>query len=228
MKYLFFMFVMFFGAKSFCDPSRIHLFGDSNVFFSFTNVVMDPPLDSPYKVEQVHVYDELQIALTMHAFVSKTMHGVVKEGFLDIKTCGVEENDVAVFHFGCVDIYAGHIERQQHHRDLAEIIETLAGNYVRWIAKNRAQYQNLRCIVMCVLPPYSPNGVVITRLLNAKLQEFCLAYDMDYLDVYDIYAAENGALNFSLSNQGDHHVGREHNYPIRRKLIQLLFSNFCN
>jgi len=222
-----------FGSQAFCSASTVHVFGDSNALFNFTNVIVPIPTELVYTYEQVHTYADFQVVvpIVIHGFVSKTMHGVAKEGFLELKKFGVKENDIGVFAFGCVDVYYNIAkQRDGRGRNLDEIIDSLASNYINFIVRNRIQYQRLMCVVTSILPPYIniegniQDKIDITCRLNAKMKEYCMKNDILFLNIYDTYATKEGFLDPSLGD-GNHHVKMECNYHIRKKLVELLIDH---
>ena len=210
---------------------RVHCFGDSNVIFNFTE---KPLLENPTTSaswEQIHNYEGVCIPFIINMFMAKTMYGVSKEGFLDIRSYDVKDDEIVVFVFGCVDVYF-HIANQRdlNHRDLDEILDSLVFNYLKCILDNRANYKNLFCVVTSILPPFRGipgdlnDKIHITQRLNAKLQLACLENDVFFLDIHDIYRVDSGSLNYELSDR-THHVGMQYNYPIRKKLFDIIYSN---
>jgi hypothetical protein len=214
---------------------RIHVFGDSNALYNFTNEIIQVPQSQIYTVHQKHFYSEFQVEIPffINGFISKTMHGVAKEGFLNFQNYGVLDGDVVVLVYGCVDVYYNIAkQRDERHRELEEILETLVMNYFRFILRNREQFQNLTCIIVSVLPPcIGITGELedkknITLQLNKKLSSYANLFNMEYLDVHDFYIAEEGHLDPQLSD-GSHHVAMENNYPIRQNLLKLLLKKCC-
>lgn len=210
--------------------SRMHIFGDSNALYSFTKTSLWFPGQKTFRFEEILVYEDFAVPLVINAFVGKTMHGISKDGFLNIKEFGVEENEVVVFVFGCVDVYY-HIatQRDDKNRELNEILDSLVDNYVRCIVKNRAQYdQQPTCIIVSVLPPHNEipgsleDKVDITIRLNEKLRQSCSKCGIEYLDIYHYYATEQGFLDPALSS--GHHVASAYNCQIRKNLVELYFQ----
>lgn len=170
---------------------------------------------------------------------SITMHRVGRDklNFLNLMDQSVFDDQIAVFVFGEIDVRM-HIgkQRDETKRELDEIIDILATNYINTILLNRSLYNNLLCIVYSVTPPTEftiPNAkqsffygtledrVIITKKLNQKLSELCAKNDIPFLDVYEDYANPDGTLNVSLSD-GSVHINGNYCRPIGVKLHQIL------
>lgn len=168
-----------------------------------------------------------------------TMHRAGRDGIstLNLTSIGVEENQVAIFVFGEIDVrcHIGKI-RDQGQRNLDEIIETLAAQYIRTILANRTLYKNLLCIVYSVTPPticYNPDyptygsledRVSITKKLNARLANLCSQANIEFIDIYDEYSNFDGTLNAAYSD-GNVHINSVHFQTIAQKLKQILIKN---
>jgi hypothetical protein len=166
-----------------------------------------------------------------------TMHRVGRDGLnaVNLPTIGVQNNEVAVFCFGEIDVRC-HIcnQRDLKLRDLHEIIETLVSNYIATILLNKLFYEKITCIVYSVTPPtnahFNPNypfcgtledRVEVTKKLNQKLKDLCDENDILFLDVYDAYANVDGTLNPALSD-GFVHINPSQNHEIIKKLKKLI------
>lgn len=228
MKVFFLHFLILFGIHVNCDAITVHIFGDSNALFNFSNIVMEVPKPLNYSCEQIHIYEDINIPVCINGFVGKTMHGVSKEGFLDLRSYNVTDDDIAVFAFGCVDVYF-HVAKQRdlYCREVDEILDTLVNQYLSCVVKNKNLYHNLRCVITSVLPPYTgiegnlKDKVDITIKLNEKLQMACVEKEILYLDIHGMFVTKEGFLDPTKSD-GAHHVAMKNNFPIRKKLIQLL------
>lgn len=212
--------------------SRVHVFGDSHSVGCFR---ADNTEFNSRSFDYTFNYHDLKIPFSIHWLGPKTMHRIGRDGLgiLNVKKYHVLENEVVVFIFGEIDVRC-HIgkQRDQAKRALEEILDTLVGNYVKTIIKNRVFYNNINCVIVSVMPPtYSGNPsypcygtledrIDITKQLNSKLREVCLLTDIKFLDIYDIYANPNGSLNEALSDQGVH-VGVNQNHPIKEALVNM-------
>lgn len=174
---------------------------------------------------------------TVHWLGPVTMHRMGRDGlsFLNLKQSGVEENQIAIFAFGEIDVRC-HVgkQRDQFNRELGEVIETLAVMYIYRILENKAQYKNLTCVVYSVTPPtdsgfnpYYPyygsleERIMISKLLNRRLAELSDQVGIYFLDVYDDYATPEGSLIPEYSD-GTVHINHRTNQFIIKKLKVLL------
>jgi hypothetical protein len=169
-----------------------------------------------------------------------TMHRVGRDGlnFINIRNFGVQEGDTVVYVFGEIDarVWIGK-QRDEQFRNVYEVINTLATNYIRTILDNQKLYLHLKSVVYSVTPPsnlgFNPDypfygtlqdRVFITKVLNGRLKELCFQSNIYFLDVYDDYATGDGALNFYLSD-GSVHLNEKFNIPIVAKLNEILQKN---
>jgi lysophospholipase L1-like esterase len=167
------------------------------------------------------------------------MHHVSLDGLMavDITKYGVKSGDAVIFAFGEIDVRC-HIGKQRDlkNRDLDEIIQALAQNYLKAIAQNCTGFPHIIPIVYSITPPTDvvnnpdfpsygelKDRVNITKRLNALLKSLCCTFQIKFLDVYDDYADENGALRAQLSD-GNVHINHASNEYIRRKLYQILYD----
>lgn len=165
-----------------------------------------------------------------------TMHRIGRDGLqiLDIRNHGVTNGAMAIFIFGEIDVRC-HIgkQRDEKERDLDEIIDTLAQNYIRTILENYSLYESLHIVVCSVTPPsdfafnpdYPRYGLIeertlISQKLNKALATLCNAYNIEFLDVYDHYAAPDGSLRFEISDRNVH-IRADCNQEIREKLWEI-------
>lgn len=166
-----------------------------------------------------------------------TMHRVGRDGlcFLNIKNLQILEGQTVVFAFGEIDVRC-HIgkQRDQQVRNLDEIIETLAIQYLHTILLNKAQYKDLTCIVYSVTPPtnqeFNPSfpfygtlqdRIFIAKKLNARLAELCEQTGLEFLDVYQDYANIDGSLN-PVYSDGGVHIHPQQSAFIRKRLEHIL------
>jgi hypothetical protein len=218
-------------------PTCIHVFGDSHASFFFSNERTAIPRNEQSYFDYDTTTQSKKIEFRINWFGSKTMHSVARDGLnaLDIKNFGVQEEDVAVFVFGEIDARC-HVgkQRDNKHRDLDEIIETLARNFMKTIQLNKSPFNNLHIVIVSIMPPtnnafnesYPYHGtledrVLITQALNARLCALCIEYQFDFLDLYTHYANNQGFLDNDLSD-GVVHVNQHTNDAIKKQLIDLL------
>ncbi|MFZ3135945.1 MAG: tetratricopeptide repeat protein [Thermodesulfovibrionales bacterium] len=170
----------------------------------------------------------------IHHLGPVTMHRIGRDG-IDMKHVGVDENDFVVLTFGEIDVrcHIG-IQRDKHKRNLDEIIETLAENFVVAICKNKKQFSNIHLIVCSVIPPtdisYNPDfpyygtledRISLTKKLNGVLETKCATNNLSFVNTYDYYSAERGELNPSLSD-GSVHIHSDYSQEIKRCLFDCI------
>lgn len=164
------------------------------------------------------------------------MHRVGRDGtgVLDIRGRGVEEGSTVIYAFGEIDVRC-HIGKQRDHknREVDEILEALAKNYLGTVLENRSRYHRLETIIYSIVPPTDiinnpefpiygsiEDRVVITQRLNEILRRLCDENGIKFLDVYHDYADQEGTLRVELSD-GNVHISAECNGAIREKLCAL-------
>lgn len=215
------------------SPKTIHVFGDSHASFCFRSI-------STLAVLPVSIGSKnLVLPLEIYWLGPITMHRVGRDGlsFLDLRNYFIQEKDVVVFVFGEIDVRC-HIGKQRDtkNRDLAEIIETLATNYINTILQNQKLFSSLTCIVCSVTPPIDGYGrnnpeypfygqlsdrVAITCELNKKIQQLCQKHNLLFLDFYDLYTDHQGALNLKFADPTVH-IDSIFNVPIKKRLVELI------
>jgi len=144
-----------------------------------------------------------------------------------------EDGDVVVFALGQIDVGWNILKvKYKQNRDLDEIIETLAVNYINALKIICKPYPNTLPIVYSITPPtnndYTPpyvgtleERIVVTKRLNNLLQKLCYNNSIEFLDVYDDYADEIGALKLELSD-GNHHIANDCKLMIQNRLFNIL------
>ncbi|MCX5921930.1 MAG: hypothetical protein NTX86_01220 [Candidatus Dependentiae bacterium] len=241
---------------------NIYAIGDSNAAFCFTNTEIEPRMiDSSITLYEqsmltyaVNAHTTLTIPCTMHWIQGRTMHRIGRDGIADfnIKSFGVQENDIAIFLFGTIDVY-GHIFRnnnndddtitkQMTHRDLDEIIDTLTSKYLQTITENRKNYDKLTVVIFACLPPlkhpfyeknflevfpnqqFLPTQVNIIKKLNERLSYYSTQNNFLLLNVNDLYQDQDGQLLLNLSD-GTHHIHPKHTQPLKNRLISMLIEH---
>ena len=233
------------------DRGNIHIFGDSHSAYSFTNIYSagTPPTPSlsnwPLTCEKSFFdYNESISAPFFIHWISNTMHEVGRSGLhvLDFRKYDIEDGDVVLLHFGGMDFYHGHIERQyMKGRQLEEIVATLSQNFIETVISNVKMYENLTVVIMAVIPPkvfshnqhefvqfvphipYEPFIVQANKMLNESLASHCTVNKFLYLNANSFFETSIGTLEPSKSD-GQHHVKPSYNYLIKRQLIKLLLE----
>lgn len=221
--------------------ATVHVIGDSHAAFSFS-CSKRLMREEHFIFCCTHKEEEFCLPFAIYWICPITMHRVGREGLakFNLKRFSVQENDTVIFVFGEIDVRC-HIGKQRdiYKRDLNEIIETLVKNYFNTIVANKMLYDNLVCIVFNVIPPCNgvynaeypyygslEDRVIITRKLNAELQKAGRELNIPILDIYDIYCASEGVLNYALSDDFTHiHIGFEHNHFVKEKLLDLLLNS---
>ena len=218
---------------------NIHVIGDSHAFFCFTNTYASGPSDEHSIFYGSKNGMQYSLSFLIHPLVSRTLHRVGRDGIrgLNIRNFGVQDGDIVVFLFGEVDVRC-HIGRQRDEcgRSQQEIIETLVTNYFKTIQENVSGYRDLICIVASLVPPcdqgFNPvqpfygllsDRVTITQQLNGLLKGSATMYGMHYLDIYALYAQEDGSFNLTLSD-GIVHVSPRHNRLIKEALADIIYG----
>lgn len=218
---------------------KVHVIGDSHGFFCFNNTQSGITSDEISSFHYAKNGIDVRVPFHIHWLGSRTMHRIGRDGLhgLNIRALGVREGDVAVFLFGEVDARC-HIGRQRDEktRDQQEVIETLALNYVKTVASNKNQYAHVTCFIVSVTPPcdrgynvsypfYGPlsERVSITKDLNNCLKKHGNDIGIHFLDVYSMYAQEDGSLGLEVSD-GIIHINPRYNYHIKEKLIEDLIE----
>ncbi|MFA6066644.1 MAG: SGNH/GDSL hydrolase family protein [Candidatus Babeliaceae bacterium] len=203
---------------------HIYIFGDSHARWGFSDMG---------QLEYVFTYDDtIKIPFSINWAPSKTMQEVSNHG-LHVASYGVKKNDIALFVFGEVDVryYIGR-ERDTQHKELNDILDARITSYITAINSNKNHNNTLCCIIMEVMPPARhdtyygtiEDRVAITRALNKKLRAACEKNNILFLPLHDIYANHDGSFNAALS-EGTVHINMQHNFHIRRRLIELLLAS---
>ncbi len=96
-------------------------------------------------------------------------------------------------------------------------------------------FDTLYCIVFAPIPPTDrptagaygtlDDRAAVTKKLNAKLKEVCIPYGIAVLDVFDLYADEQGSLPKNLGD-GKCHIHVKYNAPVREALVDVIMENF--
>jgi hypothetical protein len=224
-----------------CVIPIIHICGDSHAVFCFSNLSTIVPADEFLSFSFQKDNRLFPVPFAIHWLGPKTMYSIGRDGLavLNIKNFNVSEKEIVIFVFGEIDVRV-HIgkQRDQYHKLLDEILLSLVKNYFNTIILNKSNYKNITCMVMSVLPPinqcYNPSfpfygsledRIEITRNLNAKLKKMCHKTNIEFFDVYDLFATPEGALNVQLSD-GCVHVNKHYNKLVKDRLIgQLLAKN---
>jgi hypothetical protein len=242
-----FVFIILFISHYSIVSKTIHILGDSHAPFCFREGLI-LSINFLQKMERfelpVTIYKrDLKIPFIIHWLGPITMHRVGRDGlqFLNVKNFNVQENDIVVFVFGEIDVRC-HIGKQRDikKRKLKEIIDILATKYIETIKENQKQFDELTCVICCIIPPIDGLGrnnpeypfygelsdrITIARCLNKKLQELCIKNNLLFLDFYDLYADFQGSLNVLFADPIIH-IDSIYNRAIKQKLIELVADHF--
>lgn len=216
----------------------IYIFGDSHASFCFREGSFLQKFESfelPFTINK----KSYKLPFKIYWLGPITMHRVGRDGltFLNVKNYKVQDNDIAVFVFGEIDVRC-HIGKQRDlkKRGLGEIINNLAENYITTIKENQKMFNELTCVVACIAPPidgigrmnleypfygYLSDRIQIARMLNKKIQLLCALSGFLFLDFYDLYADSQGALDLKFADPTVH-IDAIYNKPIKMKLIELI------
>ncbi len=169
-----------------------------------------------------------------------TMHRVGRDrlGVLNIEHVQLIPGDAVLFSFGQIDV-GWHICKQRDltNRNLEEIIQTLAVEYIQALREITESHPDVIKIVYSIPPPsdifvhqsltigYSgtlAERSFITHRLNDLLRELCPMNGLEFLDVYADYADELGYLRPELADASGYHIDTGCNRPIQTKLTEIL------
>jgi hypothetical protein len=227
-----------FAAFAKKKPLKIHVIGDSHSSFCFTNMIpVGTHLERSLFRCKTHHNEHLSVFFSIHWLGPFTMFRIGRDGLkaFNLKSMKVQENEIAVFVFGEIDVRC-HIEKQSavQGKEPDAIIDQLVKQYIGAINENRNQFNHIHCVVCNVVPPsdnsFNPRypfygslktRIDITKKLNSKLQELCAANKISVLDLYTDHCTEQGDLSFEYC-QGDVHIAPRHNARIKQKLLQLV------
>ncbi len=219
----------------------IHSIGDSHAKSCFSN----NPIDYfGYTEHTKFIINNHWFAQCMVNWIgSITMHRVGRDGLriVDVRRLPIKHGDIVIFVFGEIDVRC-HIgkQRDQSRRSLDEIIDTLVTNYLATVRKNKEFMPQAYTVIMGILPPTDQafnhvlpfygtlnDRIEITKLLNQRLSLACQDAGILFLDIYDLFANAQGALNPALSD-GIVHVHVAHNYLLKQKLINMIYGALVN
>jgi hypothetical protein len=232
----------------------IHIFGDSHAPYSFTNTPSIHPwsmqlfmnskkfikeeiiYEKSFFVNNITQHNNIIAPFIIHWFLFRTMYRIGRDkikGF-NLKFYDVIDGDVVVLCFGSIDLLFHIYKQRDAGRDLDEIIDTLAGNYINTILENKKMFNDITIIVIAVFPPphdhdetFLKSQVNIVQKLNEKLEELCLMHKLLFLNVNSIYQTGLGSLNPHLSDE-THHIHPNHNYHCKDELLKLLIQHLKN
>jgi hypothetical protein len=182
---------------------KIYTIGDSHSDFSFRNIIED-----------------------RHNIAPMTMHKVRRDkiNFYDIfksRNVDISYNSFVIFCFGEIDIRC-HIFNQIQLNDLTEdeIINSLIIDYVNHIKSQKIFFEKIG--ILSITPPSKKNRNIeninfpflgldedrsrYTIKANSILKELCKENDINFIDIYQYYADENGMLINHMSD-GSVHIG---------------------
>ena len=167
-------------------------------------------------------------------FPSVTMHrlGRDKLALMDLGNYPVKEGDVIIFSFGQIDVAWNIIkQRDTRQRCIDEILRTLVDGYMSAINLITKEHPNIIRIVYSITPatnntniPFSgtlEERIMLTKLMNGLLESECIKNTIEFLDVHDDYADQNGVLITELSDN-TFHIDAIHNGVIQKKLFEII------
>lgn len=152
-----------------------------------------------------------------------TMHRVGRDGLdaLDAAQHGATPGKTVVFIFGEIDVRL-HIGRQRDRfgRDPGEIVTDLVTRYFATLRANAERCPGIRIVVSSIVPPSDrhPDDVfpkygelderiAFARRLNEELKRLSALHGYAFLDLYTLFAREDGAMDPAFTT--DHvHVRR--------------------
>lgn len=219
------------------QPLKIHVFGESHSWFSFTNGAsgLTPESSFSYTYNKKTLFNA---KFYIHWLGPITMHRIGRDGF---SSSNVTENDIVIFVFGETDVRC-HIgkQRDEYKRSLDEVIMTLSTNYINAIKGYKNSYKNITCCICQVIPPtnacYNPqfpfygsleDRAFITQQLNKSLEKMCLSNDLLFLDCYGPFTSKEGTLIYELSD-GCVHLKTSTNSPVKEKVLDIIIESAIN
>lgn len=230
------LFFSFLSFNHFYSIPTIHVFGDSHASFCFRERETIVQKDF---LTFFHENNQILFPIKITFLFGVTMHRVGRDSlaFLNIADHGVKNEDTVVYVFGEVDVRC-HIgkQRDQTKKDIDEIIDTLASNYIKTICENRREFKHIFSVVASVIPPIEGAGrtsptypfygtladrIIITQKLNIRLKELCVANNLIFLDIYHLFCTNEGSLNPELADAAVH-INHIHNQLIKNLLIDLI------
>lgn len=198
----------------------IYIFGDSHANFNMKNL----------SKEHINLHHN-----------SITMHRVGRDNqIINFNSNMNGENNIFIFFYGEVDCRCHIYKQLELGRELNDIIELLVDSYFKTICNNIVTYDKI--IIGSITPPVNKewhksihgpithefpildtdnNRVLYTKLMNKKIEEYCLKYNYKYLDIYNNYSDTNGLL---LVNKSDNNCHILDNRDIHLKLTELIYN----
>ena len=176
------------------------------------------------------------ININTHHLGAKLMYTFGKFGYdvLNIKKCGVHENDIVIFCFGEIDCrnhVHKHITSEYSYKD---IINNIVNNYFNVIKQNVEQYNNIKTCVYNVVPPTrgfccgpdhpypflgsDDERKTYYKYMNEKIKELCKVYNYYYFDIYDDCCDNDGFLKKEYSDGNVHLRNTEHSTKVIKNL----------
>jgi hypothetical protein len=247
---------------------NIYIIGDSNAAYCFSASEIYPkigplpeaagccqlrkPFEESYFNFKINHDESFVIPFIIHWVPGRTMYRIGRDGIDDFNiklSYGVQESDVVVFTFGTIDLYM-HMHRymqqkidfkQMMHRDIDEVIDTLAKNYVQTLQKNRENYKELGVVICACLPPvyhpiyeanflsvwpdklYLPTHVTLVSKLNERLAYYAEKNNFLFLNINHMFQGSEGELP-ALLTDGGHHINPKYNGPFKERLITLILK----
>lgn len=233
--------LLFFFYENILCAKIIHIFGDSHSYYCFVNSNNNVPFRSAANREESFMYNfdcagkVITVPFRIHWLFSLSMEqfATEKKKILDIRKFGVSNGDIIVFVFGEIDVRQ-RIGKAIGNKSLTEVIDTLTMQYFDAIRQNVQNYEELTIVIMGIIPPVDKlylekyenisNRIQFTRNLNLRLKNLCQLHNYYFLDIYDLYAQSDGALDKRYSDETVH-INPLYNKPIKEHLLKLIASS---
>jgi len=184
---------------------KIHTFGDSHSHEGWQHIENNKTFPIP---------------IIVHLLGPKLMYSFGKEklNLLNIKSHGVQENDIVVFCFGEIDCrcHVHKFKEQGYKNILTEVIN----NYIEAIKMNVEQYNKITTCIYNIVPPvrkeitpenpeYPYLGTNEERrnyvtFSNSLISKKCREENYIFIDIYNQHSNEDGYLKHS---DGTLHIG---------------------
>jgi hypothetical protein len=191
----------------------IHVIGDSH---TKTNFGADP-------------------RFVVHYLGPMSMHHVAQKREICLKDFDVENGDTIIWCFGEIYVRCHLIrQRDEQRANISGIADALAMGYIHAILDIKFGYENLKIIVLAIIPPSDQSdniefpriGELYERvwaqgLLNQSLNNYCILHDFIYIDPYGEFINSAGSLKPEMSDY-QVHVGEKYAHLIVEKVMECL------